>query len=302
MSRSKAQKDADAAKRLLDSATPASASSARAEDEPIVPPAVARTEDHGDDEEEGEEDSVDESIVDAPILGEINSDGEIIAGSDPSAEAGASTHGEESTEAIEVASENGSTADVGFTSGIASSLLAEVAPIPAEEPPAPEAPPIGAVLRCNNFAPGISPDEPFGITGTVGKVLANGKQIAVVLDIPSLGIKWPVDTRFIRGDFWEHDTTPGAYPAPGAEPAFDARFRTTKAKATALAAAPAAKSFKPPRPARRGHVWARCVGDSVGAHGFTVKDPDAKQRTWAKDEIGEIPLPAIEPGFFVKVS
>lgn len=322
MSKSKSQKAREAAERAA----------ATANRDPALGDAPAAIEgdqlieggadDEDEDSEEGDEVYAEgRSIVDAPILGEVNEAGDPSAPSASNADAAPPALLDETfqkvtdetplpiTERASPAPElrmaelppTLHAAAPGFTGD---DLFDQVEAAEAEPAPPPAAPAIGTILRCDGFCPGISTDEPCAVTGKVVKVVENGPQIAVVLEIDALGIKWPVDTRFIRGNRWEHDTSPSAYPKPGTVPQFDARFRnsTSMAQASTLATAPALKAFKAPRAARRGHVWGRCVGESVAAPGFTVADADAKKREWVKGDIGEVPLLAIDPEHFVKVA
>jgi hypothetical protein len=136
----------------------------------------------------------------------------------------------------------------------------EVAPI---KPPASTVP-VGARLRCDNYE-GPSPgDFSLVVVGTVTDARADLQQVLV--DIDELGRKWPVafkdiDARNLR---WTHDAE--AYPKPGADVHFDRRFRPDRRPRKKKGE----DDFKPPRMARRGHVWVKAK-TNLGVKAFNVE-------------------------------
>jgi len=112
-----------------------------------------------------------------------------------------------------------------------------------------------------------------------------------LLWIERLGRVWPVRADLVADGAWTHE--PGDYPPVGEDADFDAKHRPALAdvardmepgKATISELGALALAAEPPRPARKGYVWARTVG-MVGGTGFSVT---GERRTrWAHDELGE---------------
>lgn len=154
----------------------------------------------------------------------------------------------------------------------------------------------GAMLRCDNFS---ELGEGVAVRGEVTEI--DERHGHVLLFIESAQRRWPIGAARIRGNTWMHDA--GDYPAPGANPTFDARFRQRVTGPDALPppVVPAPR-FSPPRPARGGHAWVEFADDGIDAVGFDLQG-EPKKRFWKKGERGEVLIAAVtgSPQCFIRL-
>lgn len=158
----------------------------------------------------------------------------------------------------------------------------DLLPLPSDPPTR-----VDAVLRCGSFEGG---------TVVVGRVaeLDIAAQSAL-LEIQGLDRFWPVAFRRIYEGTWTH--VPSDYPPPGADMAFDERFRPAPPGAAAEVVPHVAPETKPaglptpPRPPRRGHVWALATV-YLACPGFSSEGYE--RRDWAPGQWGEFPARSVD--------